>query len=289
MVKNKTKTPFEHFTRYLLLTIGAIIVALSLEVFFVPNQIIDGGVLGIAIMTSYVTGWSLGAMIILLNIPFLYLGYIRLGRSFSIGTIYALAVLAVSVIFLRPANTPAIYDPFLASIFGGISLGFGVGLVLRNNGSLDGTEIVGILIDRKSAFTVGEVVMFLNIFILGSSAFIYSPEKAMYSLVTYLVAYKCIDATIQGLDTHKVVMIVSNHAHDIAAAVMRQLGRGVTKLHGEGAYSGAPMTVLYTVVTRLEVSGIKEIVAEIDSAAFLTIGDIHETVGGRVKRRRGGH
>ena len=163
--------------------------------------------------------------------------------------------------------------------------GIGVGLIIRAGGSLDGTEIVAIILDKRTSFSVGEVVMFMNLFILSSAGFVFGWDKAMYSLVAYFVISKMIDVVIKGLDESYAVMIVTENHDDIAAALMERLGRGVTLLHGEGGYTGDPKKVLYSVVTRLEVEKLKEIVNEKDENAFVTINAVHDIIGGRFQKK----
>ena len=167
----------------------------------------------------------------------------------------------------------------------GIIDGLGVGLIIRAGGSLDGTEIVAIIMDRRSVFSVGEVVMFINLFILSSAGLLYGWDKAMYSLVAYFVISKMIDVVIKGLDESYAVMIVTNEHDEITSALNDRLGRGVTLLHGQGGYTGEAKEVLYCVVTRLEVDKLKEIVLEKDENAFVTINAVHDIVGGRFKKK----
>ncbi|MCC5466580.1 YitT family protein [Pelosinus baikalensis] len=274
----------EYIRRYVFMFIGSILAAVGLEVFLVPNQIIDGGVIGISIMASHLTGWPLGLFIFILNFPFIYLGYMQIGKNFAVSTLFALTSLSIWVSILLPI--PGFTnDVFLAAIFGGIILGIGVGLIIRYGGSLDGTEIVAIILDKRTGFSVGEIIMFFNIFIIGSAGLVFSWDKAMYSLIAYFVAYKLIDITIEGLDESKGVMIVSDHPHEIAEVLMARLGRGVTILHGQGAYTGESKQVLYSVITRLEIAKLKIIIQEIDENAFVTINEVHDVMGGKVKKR----
>lgn len=270
--------------KYTLLFIGSIIAAVGLEIFLIPNQIIDGGVVGISIMASHLTGFPLGLFIIGLNLPFFYLGYMQIGKTFTISTLFSVVSLAYWVNIFRPI--PGFTnDLFLAAVFGGITVGIGVGLIIRYGGSLDGTEIVAIILDKRTGFSVGEIIMFFNIFILASAGLVFGWDKAMYSLVAYFVAFKVIDITIEGLDESKAVMIVSDKPGEIAEVLLARLGRGVTILHGEGGYSKEDKLVLYSVITRLEVAKLKSIIDEIDDSAFVTINDVYEVMGGRFKKR----
>lgn len=280
----RRKTAMDWIKKYLVLIIGSLIYSAGLEIFLVPNNIIDGGVVGISIMASYLTGIPFGVYMVVLNLPFLYLGYKQIGKTFAISTIVSIIAISVFSEFLEPV--PQItQDYFLAAIFGGIIAGAGVGLVIRQGGSLDGTEITAIILDRKTSFSVGEVVMFFNLFILGAAGFVFGWDKAMYSLVAYFIISKMIDVVLKGLDESYAVMIVSDEYEEIADALMHRLGRGVTYLHGQGAYTGDDKQVLYCVVTRLEVVKLKEITLEKDETAFVTINPVHDIVGGRFKKK----
>ena len=273
-----------YIKKYVMIFLGAIIASIGLELFLIPNHVIDGGVVGLSIMESTVTPMSFGFFLVVMNLPFLYLGYKQIGKNFAIATLIAICFLSAwSAVFeTLPRVTE---DPFLAAIFGGIIDGLGVGLIIRAGGALDGTEIVAIIMDRRSVFSVGEVVMFINLFILSSAGLLFGWDKAMYSLVAYFVISKMIDVVIKGLDESYAVMIVTNEHEDITSALNDRLGRGVTLLHGAGGYTGDSKEVLYCVVTRLEVDKLKEIVLEKDENAFVTINAVHDIVGGRFKKK----
>lgn len=272
--------------KYLYLFIGAIIAAVGLEVFLIPNHIIDGGVVGISIMLSAVTGIPFGILLIVINLPFLFLGYKYIGKPFAIATTFSIICLSFwSNIFLPVL--PVTNDFFLAAVFGGIITGAGVGLVIRNGGSFDGTEIVAIITDRKTVFSVGEIVMFINLFILSSASLIFGWDKAMYSLVAYFVISKMIDVVIKGLEETYAVMIVTSQHEEIADKLMKQMDKGVTLLHGEGGYSKEKRKVLYCIVTRLEIDSLKSIVLDVDESAFITINPVSDIVGGRLRRKKG--
>ena len=283
-MRSKREARIRTIKKYLLLFVGTIITAVGLEIFLVPNNIIDGGIVGISIMSSHLTGKPLSLFLILLNLPFLYLGYKQIGKTFAISTLFSILSLAywVSVFHPIPGLTN---DLFLAAVFGGIIVGLGVGLIIRYGGSLDGTEIVAILLDKRSSFSVGEIIMFFNLFILTSAGLVFTWDKAMYSLVAYFIAFKVIDITIEGLDESKAVLIVSDRPDEIADALMARLGRGVTILHGAGGYSKENKQILYSVITRLEMAKLKAIIDDIDEDAFVTINDVHEVMGGRFKKR----
>ncbi|PGY14318.1 MULTISPECIES: YitT family protein [Bacillaceae] len=283
-IQHRRLTKRKILQRILLITLGATLMAVGLEIFLVPNNVIDGGITGISIMLSYVTGWKLGIFLFILNIPFFFIGYKQIGKTFALSTLYGIIILSIGTSLLHPV--PAFtQDILLATVFGGIVLGIGVGIVIRYGGSLDGTEILAILFNNKLPFSVGEIIMFFNLFILGCAGFVFTWDRAMYSLIAYFVAYKTIDITITGLDESKSVWIISDNAKQIGDAIMNRLGRGVTYINGEGAYSGDDKKVIFCVINRLEEAKLKEIVTENDDSAFLAVADIAEVRGGRFKKK----
>ena len=271
--------------KYIYIFIGSIITAIGLEIFLIPNNIIDGGVVGVSIMLSAITGLPFGAFLILINLPFLYLGYKHIGKAFAIATTFAVISLSFwSSVFLPVL--PVTNDYFLAAVFGGIITGTGVGLIIRNGGSLDGTEIVAILTDKKTVFSVGEIVMFINLFILSSASLVFGWDKAMYSLIAYFVIAKMIDVVLKGLEETYSVMIVTSQHMDILNRLMLEMDKGVTVLHGEGGYTKEKRKILYCVVTRLEIDKLKNMVLDIDEGAFVTINPVSDIVGGRLRVKK---
>ncbi|SEB70447.1 YitT family protein [Paenibacillus sp. GP183] len=277
-----TRTAF--WSRSVFLFLGAAFVSVGLEIFLVPNRIIDGGIVGISIMASYLSHIPIGIFLFVLNLPFLYIGYKMIGKTFAISTLYGIAIMSIGTSLLHPV-APLTIDPLLASVFGGIILGIGVGLVIRFGGSLDGTEIIAILFNKRTPFSVGEVVMFFNLFILGSAGFVFTWDRAMYSLIAYYIAFKMIDITIEGFDESKSVWIISDKFQEIGDALMDRLGRGVTYLKGEGGFTGEDKKVIFVVITRLEEAKLKAIVDDIDINAFMAVGNIHDVKGGRFKKK----
>lgn len=285
MGSNKNHKIKQYTLKYIYLFIGAIITAVGLEIFLIPNNIIDGGVVGISIMLSAITGLPFGAFLILINLPFLYLGYRHIGKAFAMATTFSVISLSIwSSVFLP--IVPVTNDYFLAAVFGGIITGTGVGIIIRNGGSLDGTEIVAILTDKKTVFSVGEIVMFINLFILSSASLVFGWDKAMYSLVAYFVIAKMIDVVLKGLEeTYSVMIVTSQHA-DILNKLMLEMDKGVTVLHGEGGYSQESRKILYCVVTRLEIDKLKNVVLDVDESAFVTINPVSDIVGGRLRIKK---
>ncbi|MFC5471052.1 YitT family protein [Cohnella suwonensis] len=278
------QSPWEVARRILFIVIGAVLVAVALEIFLINNSIIDGGITGISIMSSHLSGAKIGIFLFVLNLPFLIIGYRTIGKTFALSTLLGVITLSIATTLLHPVQ-PFTDDVFLAAVFGGIFLGAGTGIVIRAGGSLDGTEIVAILLNRKLPFSVGETVMFINFFILGSAGFVYSWDRAMFSLIAYYIAFKVIDLTLEGFDESKSCWIISDHYKDIGDAISARLGRGVTLLHGEGGYSGEQKKVIFVVITRLEETKLKTIVNELDPSAFLAVGNIHDVKGGRFKKK----
>lgn len=276
MVEKKKKIA-KHIVRIVFMTLGALLASIGLEVFLIPNNIIDGGVVGISIMSSHITKIPLGLFTFVLNIPFLVIGYKHIGKTFAVSSLYSITVFSLLLSYFKPFEAVT-DDVLLACIFGGIILGIGVGLIIKSGGSLDGTEIIAIILDKRSGFSVGEIVMFFNVFILGSSGLIFGWDRAMYSLIAYFIAYKVIDVTVEGLNESKAAMIISGEYDEIADALMARLGRGVTLLDGRGGYQGIQTEVIYVVITRLEIAKLKEIVNSIDENALVTIDSV-EVIG----------
>lgn len=264
--------------------LGSALFSVGLEIFLVPNNIIDGGITGVSIMLSHLFGIPIGAFLLVLNLPFLFLGYKQIGKTFALSTLFSVIIMSIGTELLHPVD-PLTNVPLLATVFGGVCLGVGVGLVVRAGGSLDGSEIVAILVSKRTPFSVGEIVMFINFFILASAGFVFDWNSAMYSLIAYFIAFKMIDITIEGIDQSKSVWIISDKFQEIGEALTYRLGRGVTFLHGEGAFTGDGKKVIFIVITRLEEAKLKSIVEEKDPAAFVAIGNIHDVMGGRFKKR----
>ncbi|RUL49443.1 YitT family protein [Lysinibacillus antri] len=282
-VKNKT-TIGHHIFRIVMVIIGALIFAVGLELFLVPNNVMDGGIVGISIISSHLFGLPVGVFIFILNLPFIFIGYKQIGKTFALTTALGITILSVATVVMHHID-PFTKDLLLATVFGGIFLGIGVGLVIRYGGCLDGTEVLAILSNIKLPFSVGEIILFINLIIFTIAGFVFTWEQAMYSVVAYYIASKVIDIVVLGMEESKSVYIISDDIEEIGQAILNRLGRGVTYLHGEGAYTGNNKKVIFCVITRLEESKMKEIVRSIDNQAFLAIGSISEVKGGRFKKK----
>lgn len=283
MKKEHKKEKMLHLLgRFFAMLIGAAMAAASIELFLVPNSIIDGGIIGVSLILDYLTDLPFGVLLVVINLPFLFSGYKHIGRNFFVSSIFSIVALAIIEIPLHRLE-PFVDDPLLATVFGGLLLGAGVGIVIRFGGALDGTEIIGILLSRKLPFSVGEFVMFANIFIFSWAGFVLGWQQAMYSILTYYIASKTIDAVIQGLNDTKSIFIVSDEYEELSEAINDRLGRTVTKLYGKGGYNDRDKEIIYLVVTRLEISKLKQVVHDIDPKAFLTIMNTQEVHGGSFK------
>lgn len=272
------------FVNLLFCTLGAFIAAFALECFLVPNEIIDGGIVGVSIMASYLTKINLGIFLIVLNMPFLLMAFKEFGKRFVLLALYSVTMLSLFVNLISNHIPVVTHEPLLVAIFGGGILGVGVGIVLKSDSCMDGTEIMAIRISKKYPYSVGEIIMFINIFIFSTAGFVYNWEKAMYSTLAYLVAYRAIDAVVQGLSEEKSMRIISDKGEELGSAIIEKLNKTVTYLDAKGGYSGAKKTMVYCIVPRIEISKLKEIVATVDKDAFISIENIHEVYGKRYKK-----
>ncbi|MBO5447051.1 YitT family protein [bacterium] len=279
----KKRTVFKLLKSLFFITIGAFITAFALESFLLPNEVIDGGIIGISMIINHLTKWNLGLLIIILNAPFIILALKKMGKMFVFLTAYANIILAVALNIFN--HYKVTNDITLATVFGGIVLGIGVGLILKNEASLDGTEILSLLVSKKFGFSVGEFIMGINVFIYLAAGKVFSWESAMYSILTYFIASKVIDAVMEGLNSSKSVRIISDDAGLIGNALIEKLDISVTYLKGIGGYSGQDKDIIYCVISRLELPKMIEITKEIDSHAFISVVDVHETYGGRFRKR----
>ncbi len=275
---------------YFFLTLGALIYAFAIEGFLIPSQIIDGGVTGISMILSTLLGGELGYFIIGINLPFIVLALQKLGKRFVFSTLYSIIVFALGVIFFgKMFHGHCIIenlDLFLVAVFGGLILGAGVGLIIRNGASVDGTEILAVYATKKIAFSVGEIIMFINLFIFTVAGFVFDWQHAMYSIITYFVAYKTMDIVIEGLNESKSVFVITDYSTEIGKDIMEKMDVSVTYIDAEGGYSGVKKRIVYCVISRLQVQKLKEIAKNVDPRAFIAIENVYEVDGVRVKKRK---
>lgn len=277
-IKNKTG---RYVITFIMLLIGSFVAAAALECFLIPNTILDGGITGISIIIHKLFGLPLWLLIILINIPFVYVGYRNLGKSFLIRTLFSMGCFALFLSYfeLVEAFTEEI---LLATVFGGALYGLGVGIIIHFGGCIDGTESVAIVISKKTSFSVGQVVLFFNIIIFGVAGFLFGLDRALYSLLTYVITFKVIDFVSEGLEQAKAALIVTDKGTDLSKEVYKRLGRTTTTIRGKGLISGEK-EVLYCVLTRLEVYELNRIVEDMDESAFVTILDVSDIIGTHIK------
>jgi uncharacterized membrane-anchored protein YitT (DUF2179 family) len=271
-----------------LIIFGMLSAGLGLKGFLLPNGFIDGGVTGISLLVSELTHINLSILLVVINLPFIWLGYKQIDKVFALKTLTAICGLALCLIFIPyPVVTS---DKLLVAVFGGFFLGAGIGLAMRGGGVIDGTEILALSITRKSVLTIGDLILIINIVIFSVAAFVLSFERALYSILTYLAAAKTVDYLISGIEEYTGVTIISTHSEDIRKMITEQLGRGVTIYRGKRGYGShghrlEEMEILYCVITRLEIAALKGEVDKIDRDAFVITQSIKDTKGGMIKKR----
>ncbi len=270
--------------------LGAGLAAAGVEVVLIPNQLIDGGVVGMSMMAAFLFGDQfLPYFMIIFNLPFVVLAYKQIGRHFVIQMLTAVVLLFIGLSLFywvpRWLNIEPLEfhgDTLEVIVLGGFIIGCGIGLIIRHGGSTDGTEIMGIIINRKKGFTVGQVILFANIFIFALAGVVYQNwHTAFISLMTYVVATKVMDMVIVGFEDTKSVMIISAKPQDVADVLMEELGVGLTVMYGRGGFSGDAREILYIVVERLQLAELKEIVHREDPQAFIAVENLHEVINGR--------
>jgi len=277
-IKNKTT---RNIISIIMLTIGTLIASFSLECFLIPNTILDGGITGISIIVSKLFQMPLSILILILNIPFLIVGFKNLGKNFFYRSIYSMVMFSVFLSFFSNFDSFT-EEILLATVFGGAILGVGVGLVIHFGGCIDGSESVAIVISKKTNLSVGQIVLVLNLLIYIIAGFIFGFDRAMYSLLTYLITFKVIDFVSDGLEQAKAALIITSKKANLSEAIYKRLGRTTTTLKGNGLISGEK-EVLYCVLTRIEVYELKTLVEEMDASAFVTILDVSDIIGNHIK------
>ncbi|MCP8970102.1 YitT family protein [Ectobacillus ponti] len=281
--KHKT-SKLRLLVRGLMVILGGVIAAYGLETVLIPNHVSDGGVTGLSIVGSKLFDLPLGALIAVLNIPFIWLGYQQIGRSFAIYSVIGIASLSVSTILFH--HTPAIIkgDTLLITVVGGIILGLGMGLALRNGGALDGIDMLAVLLARKLPFGTSDFILFLNAFVFIVVSFVFGLQGAILSAIAYFIASKVIHIVEEGLSGAKTFKIITTQPETMLETIRDRLGRSATYKDAYGGYSNEKFTEITCVINRLEESKLKEIINEIDEYAFVTITDIVEVKGGNFRK-----
>ncbi len=279
------KRILSHLVSYLGMAVGAFFAAMAIQIFLIPNELIDGGVIGISLILGRLYGVQyISLYLILLNIPFVFLAWRYIRHSF---VLHMLAAIVFFAFFLKVLDHLPSFaaDPLEAIVIGGAMLGAGAGLIIRHGGCTDGTEILAILINRTKGFTVGQVILFINIFIFAGYGWIFSDwHIALRSLMTYIVAFKMMDIVIAGLEELKSVLIMCSKPDQLSKIITHELGLGLTFIKGKGGYTGEDRDILFIIVERLDLAELKEIVLREDPSAFIAIENLHEVAYGRTAK-----
>jgi uncharacterized membrane-anchored protein YitT (DUF2179 family) len=272
------------------LVMGVFSAALGLESFMLPSGLFDGGVTGISLLAARLIHLPLPVFLVVLNLPFIWLGYRSMGKSFAIRALIAILGLALVLAVAHDFFPVITQDKMLIAVFGGFFLGAGIGMAMRGGGVLDGTEILAVYLSKKANLSVGDFVLILNILIFIVVAVALDIQTALYSILTYLAAAKTIEFVVNGIEEYTGVTIISEHSNAIRRALTERLGRGVTVYAGHRGYGSRgeqpePIDIVFTVVTRLEVGQVTEAVNTIDTRAFIIMHSVNDAKGGMVKRR----
>jgi len=270
------------------ISIGVLSAGFGLKGFLLPNGFIDGGVTGISLLTEALTDYPLSILIVLINVPFIILGYFQIGKAFAIKSVIAILGLAIVLVTIDyPIITS---DKLLVAVFGGFFLGAGIGLSVRGGGVLDGTEVLAIYLSRKKGLTIGDLILIFNIIIFSSAAYLLSMETALYSILTYLAASKTVDFIIEGVEEYIGVTIISTHSEEIRVMIIEEMGRGVTIYYGKRGFGkrGENLNktdIIYSVITRLELAKFQTEIQKIDPNAFIVMNSVKDLKGGMIKKR----
>lgn len=285
MHTSANKTLGAQLFTYAAMIIGTFLAAFAIEVFFFPNSLIDGGTLGIAMILANVFGQNLFPIFLMCTLlPFIFLAFRSIGKTFVIHTIAALLLFSGFTHILHE------YFPFRFTggeiieivVIGGCIYGIGIGLIIRYGGCLDGTEILGIMINRTTGFTVGQVVLVCNIFVFGAAGVVFQDwHPPILSLITFMVVAKVMDLVVVGFDETKSVLIISSKSNAIADAIIHELGLGLTVMYGRGGFSKEEQEILYVIAERLQLSDLKDIIYREDPSAFIAIENLHEVANGK--------
>lgn len=293
MYSTQTTTQYlaSHLFGYLCMAIGAFLSAFALEVFFIPNSLFDGGIVGVAMIFAKIFGQNyLPIFLLLFNLPFIYLAYRSIGKVFLWNMMFATVAFVGSLVIIRqyiPIEFTGA-EVLEVVVIGGAILGIGIGLIIRYGGCVDGSEILGIIINRRTGFTVGSVVLVCNIFVFGTAGIVFQDwHPPLLSLIAYIVVVKIMDVVIVGLDETKSVLIISSKSKAIADAIIHELGLGLTIMYGRGGFSGDEREILYVIAERLQLAELKELIHREDPSAFIAIENLHEVANGNQAARPG--
>lgn len=273
---------------FFLITLGIFMAGFGLKGFLLPSGFIDGGAVGLSLLLAGKFKLSISILLVLINIPFVYLGLKNIGKEFAVKTAVGIIGLALVTAFIDFPVVTA--DKLLVSVFGGFFIGAGIGLSMRGGGVLDGTEVLAVQLSKPMGLSIGDLVLVINIVIFSLAAWLLSLETAMYSILTYLSASKTVDFLIEGIEEYTGVTIISVKSEEIRLAITEKLGRGVTIYKGERGYrqvvqENRELNILFTVVTRLEVNKLSQEIEKEDPSAFVVMHSIKDTRGGMIRKR----
>lgn len=279
---------------YFWMAVGAFLAAFAIEVFFIPNNLFDGGIVGVSMIFANIFGKKLlPYFFVMFNLPFIYLAYRSIGKVFVAHVLFAVLLFAGSTVLLHNFLPGWQFEgeSLEVVVIGGAILGIGIGMIIRYGGCLDGTEILGLLINRRTGFTVGQVVLVCNVFIFGAVGIVFQDwHPPLLSLIAYIVVIKIMDSVIVGLDETKSVLIISAKSKAIADAIIHELGLGLTIMYGRGGFSGDEREILYVIAERLQLAELKELIYREDPSAFIAIENLHEVANGnkgqKIERRK---
>jgi uncharacterized membrane-anchored protein YitT (DUF2179 family) len=283
-IKKKKANKLKMVFRALMVIIGGFITAYGLEAVLIPNNVSDGGVTGLSIVGSKVIGLPLGFLIAVLNVPFVFLGYKQIGKSFAIFSVIGIASLSVGTLLMHHVSAIIQGDTLLVTVVGGIIIGFGMGLALRNGGALDGIDMLAVLLSRKLPFGTSDLILFLNTFVFIVVSTVFGLQGAILSAIAYFIASKVIHIVEEGLSGSKTFKIITNEPELMVETIRDRLGRGATYTLAQGGYTNEQFKEITCVINRLEESKMKEIIREIDDNAFVAVYDVAEVKGGNFKK-----
>lgn len=268
----------KYLKEYLIITVGCFFYAVSINYFFISNHLAEGGVAGICLILFYLFKLPVGIMYFVINIPLLIMGWKLVGRDFLFKTLYGTSCLSFLITLTETWKGPS-NDIMLGSIYGGVLIGIGLGLIFMVNGSTGGTDVVARILNRYFDIPMGRTMLILDVVILGIAAIFFGKEIVMYTLISMTIVSKAIDYFQDGYTKAKGITIISSKSEEIKERIMNETGRGTTIIKGEGGFTGNEMNLLFCVVSKFEVTKVKTIVKETDSFAFLTISDVSEVLG----------
>lgn len=278
------KKQLQHIKDSIFVVCGVVSACFGLKSFLMPSHFIDGGVTGISLLTSSLTGWNLSYLIAIINIPFIILGYKIIGKGFAIKTAFAILALSLALVFLP--FIPITHEKILIAFFGGFFLGGGIGLAIRGGCVIDGTEVLALYLSRRTQFTVGNIILILNIVIFAFAAYFLNIDTALYAILTYLSASYTVDFIVNGIEAYIGVTIISDKNEEIKSFIINDMKRGVTIYKGEGGYlEQKDIDIIYTVVTKLEMNKLYSELRNIDPTAFVVQQQIADLKGGVVKHQ----